>query len=305
MPGPGGGSRGGGGFGGGGFHGGGFSGGGFHGGGFHHHYYHRPFWGWGYRRPYYGGGCLGGLMSIFLAPIILVMMAAMLLFGFVGSSFVSITDDGVIAYDEEDFQDYADAQYAKEFAGTAYEDNILLVVLTDEGNSNYCYIAWVGDHIDTDINYMFGADGTQLGSAMNASINTSNYKYSLDSNLAQVVTQMQKHINQLGLESAFICQEEHDYKSHLTNYSDLNMNADTVNLALENFTQTTGIPMVVVVEEMDDVFDEVSFSSSPATTVISVVLVVLAVVLIVKGIKNRKKRSDDENYDRPRDYDNY
>ena len=306
MPGPGGGSRGGGGFGGGGFGGGGgFRGGGFHGGGFHHHYYHRPFWGWGYHRPYYGGGCLGGLLGMLFGPIILLMMAAMMLFSFVGSAFVSVGNGGVVAYDEEKFQDFADAQYAAEFAGTAYEDNILLAVLTDESNSNYCYIAWVGDHIATDINYMFGSDGTQLGNAMNASINTANYKYSLDSNLAQVVNQMQKHITQLGVSSAFTCEEEREPVAHLTNRSDLNLTAETVNVALESFTQATGIPMVIVVDEMEDVFGKTTFSGSPVTAIISVVLVVLAVVLIVKGIKSRKKRSDDEDYDRPRDYDRY
>lgn len=238
-------------------------------------------------------------------PIILLMMAAMMLFSFVGSAFVSVGNGGVVAYDEEKFQDFADAQYAAEFAGTAYEDNILLAVLTDESNSNYCYIAWVGDHIATDINYMFGSDGTQLGSAMNASINTANYKYSLDSNLAQVVNQMQKHITQLGVSSAFTCEEEREPVAHLTNRSDLNLTAETVNVALESFTQATGIPMVIVVDEMEDVFGKTTFSGSPVTAIISVALVVLAVVLIVKGIKSRKKRSDDEDYDRPRDYDRY
>lgn len=305
MPGPGGGSRGGGGFGGGGgFRGGGGFGGGFHGGGFHHHHYHRPFWGWGYHRPYYGGGCLGGLLGMFFGPIVLIFMVFMLVFGSVGTAFVNVSEGGVVFYDEEAFQDYADSQYAAEFGNTAYEDNILLVVLTDESNSNYCYIAWVGDHIATDINYMFGSDGTELGSAMNMCINNANYKYSLDSNLAQVVGRMQRHVTDLGLESAFTCDETRQSVSHLTNRSNLAMTEDTVNTALESFTQATGIPMVIVVDEMQDVFGKTMPKSSVGILVIAALLLGLAIFLIVKAIKRKKQDPDDRN-NRQNDYDRY
>ena len=242
---------------------------------------------------------------MFFGPILLILFAVMMLFSMVGSSFASISEGGVVSYNEEVFQDYADAQYAAEFSGTAYEDNILLVVLTDESNSNYCYIAWVGDHIATDINSMFGSNGTQLGNAMNASINTANYKYSLDSNLAQVVTQMQKHVTQLGTANTFSCQEERQAIAHLTNRSDLNLTADTVNLALESFTQATGSPMVIVVDEMEDVFGRSIAGGSVVTLLVGGGLLLLAVVLIVKTVKRKRRNSDDERHDRPNDYDRY
>lgn len=300
MPGPGGGSHGGG-----GFSGGGFGGGGFGGGGFHHHHYHRPFMGGWYHRPYYGGGCLGGLLGMFFGPIILIFMVIMLVFSSVGRAFVSVSEGGIVFYDEEAFQDYADSQYAAEFGGTAYEDNILLVVLTDESSSNYCYIAWVGDHIDTDINYMFGSDGTELGSAMNICINNANYKYSLDSNLAQVVGRMQRHVTDLGLESAFTCNETRESESHLTNRSNLALTEDTVNTALENFTQATGIPMVIVVDEMEDVFGKTMPKGAVGILVIAALLLGLAIFLIVKATKRKNKNPDDDRYNRQNDYDRY
>lgn len=308
MPGPGGGGRGGGGFGGGGgFRGGGFGGrggfhgGGFHGGGFHHH---RPFMGGWYHRPYYGGGCLGGLLGMFLGPIILIIMAAVMVFSYVGTAFTEVSQGGAVVYDEEVFQDYADSQYAAEFGSTAYEDNILLVFLTDETSSSYCYIAWVGDHIATDINYQFGNEYTELGDAMSACINTANYKYSLDSNLAQVVAQMQKNVTELGLESAFVCEERREADSHLTNRTDLSLTADTVNTALESFTQATGIPMVIVVDEMEDVFGKTVSKGSVVTLVIGALLLILAIYLIVKAVK-RKNQNPDDRYDRQNDYDRY
>ena len=205
MPGPGGGGSGGGGFGGG-FGGGG---GGFHRGGFGGGFYHRPhFYGGFYRRPFFygGGGCLGGLLGMIFGPIIMVILALFLLFGFMGSSFTEVAQGGSVRYDEELFQDYADAQYAKAFgSSSAYEDNLLLVFLTAEDDRGYAYIAWVGDHIAPQINYLFGGNSSDLGAAMEVSINTANYKYSLDSNLAMAVGQMQKKVEALALDNAYNC----------------------------------------------------------------------------------------------------
>lgn len=261
--------------------------------------------GW-HHRPYYGGGgCLGGLLGMFIAPIFLIIMVLGLVFGYVGTAFSDVSQGGTVAYDEEAFQDYADSQYAAEFGSAAYEDNILLVFLTDEHSSSYCYIAWVGDHIATDINYLFGNEYTELGDAMDTCINTTNYKYSLDSNLAQVVAQMQKNIAQLGLESAFTCEEAREADSHLTNRTDLSLTAETVNTALESFTQATGIPMVIVVDEMEAVFGRTVSGGSVATLVIAALLLILAIFLIVKAVKSRKRNPDDEGYNRKNDYDRY
>lgn len=164
---------------------------------------------------------------------------------------------GRFRYDENAFQDYADAQYAAEFGSSdAYEDNLLITVLVeDEDYYDFCYIAWVGDHVAADINLMMGSSGTALGQAMDSCINGASYKYSLDSNLAQVVALLTEQIHQLDLDSSFSCDEDHTQViSHLTNHSQIGMNEETVNTALAAFTDATGIPAVIVVEDMDEVF---------------------------------------------------
>lgn len=240
-------------------------------------------------------------------PIIMIFMAVMLLLGFFGSAVTDVAQGGSMRYNEEAFQDYADQQYAREFgSSSAYEDNLLLVFLTGEDERGYAYIAWVGDHIDPEINYLFGGNGSDLGAAMDASINTSNYKYSLDSNLAMAVAQMQKKVEDLGLSSSFGCTEEHaQVKSHLTNYTDLSLTAQTVNTALESFTASTGIPLVIVVEEMDEVFDKTIDGDSWFALIIAAVLLILAVCLIVKAVKRKNKNPEDDRYNRNSDYDRY
>ena len=305
MPGPGGGSRGGGGgrgFGGGFGGGGGSFGGGGRGFGGHHH--HRPYYGgyWGPRR-YYGGGAgfLGGMMAVLLMPIIILLFAGLLLLSTFSSAFNSIMTGGQITYNEKDFQDYANSQYVAEFddesayPGQDYEDHILLVFLVeDETYYDYAYIAWVGDDINDEINYMFGASGTALGYAVeNSGINAAGtYQYSLDKGISSVVRQMQKNIENLKLDDPYLCDsEKSQFNSHLTNKSSINMRDKTINDALTEFTAATGIGIVVVVEDADEVlprnFDYFSLF-------IAIILIVVAIVLIVTAIKNRKKKDEDD-----------
>jgi len=312
MPGPGGGRSGGGGsrggFGGGSF-GGGSRGGGFGGGGYHggfggpprRGFYGGPFYG-GFFRPrryyYGGGGCLGGLAGLILMAVILIVLAAVMLFSSVGTAFTDVTSGGSVKYDENTFQDYADAQYRAEFGNsTAYEDNLLLVVLVDEDYYDYHYIAWVGDHIHSDINKLFGNEQTEFGRAMNSNVNVNSYKYSLDTNLAHVVEQMTKTIEQKNLTSSFKCSENHiQVDSHLTNKTDLAITEDTVNMALDEFTETTGIPIVVVVDDAEDVFGKTIDTGSILIVFLSVVMIGVAIYLIVKSVRQRKENGNDDRY---------
>ena len=338
MAGPGGGSRGGGfgggsrggGFGGGGggfgggSRGGGFGGGhhgpgGFHGGPrgpyhrgprFGYGYYHRPrFFGWWGPRyyGYGGGGCLGGLMGALLAPLVLLLLVGVMMFGMIGSSLANVANGGIISYSEEKFQDYANTEYYKAFGNSkATEDNILIVVLTNEERDGYYCIAWVGDNINDNINRMFGDDTTAFGQSVIASVNDY-YAYSLDSNLAMVMTTMTEKVTDLNLSSSFKKNYNHENSpaSHLVNYTDLPMTEETVNDALVAFTEETDIPVVIVVEDMEVVFGKTMPAEDVFILLVLGVLAVVAIVAIVRVVKNRSKfkQGNPEDDDR-RDEDN-
>ncbi len=302
MAGPGGGSRGGGGGRGGSFGGGGgFGGGGRRGGGFGGPrgpmFRPRPMfgmgWGWGWRRgPYYygGGGCLGGLLGMLMLPFLLVLLAIVLVISALGSSLMLLKDGGMVPYNEETFQDYANDQYYQAFGGqSGVEDNILIVFLTAENNYDYCYIGWVGDHVHGDVNYLFGAEGTALGNAISSSV-PENYKYSLDSNLAMVTERMASAINRLQLRSNFRCDESHGAaQSKLINHSALPITGETVNMALEQFTEETGISIAIVVDEMEDVFGKSMPTSAIITLVIAGAVVIFAGYMVIRAIIQKKK----------------
>lgn len=324
MPGPGGGARGGGGsrgsggFSGGGFHGGGHRGGfggghhsPHHRGGFHGPHFgggfHRPHFGGGwYRRPRYGGGCFGNIIGIIVIALILIFTAMYIIFiPSIGDLYSSENTDGV-NYDENTFQDYANAQYQSEFgSSSAYEDNILLVFLTeDESYYDYYYIAWVGDHIATDINHLFGNENTQLGQSISDNVNVSSYKYSLDSNLAQVITDMKEAITSKNLESSFTCEEQHkQIESHLTNKTSIEMTSETVNAALKSFTDATGIPIVIVVDEIDNVFPSQSTTQSFMLNtqqygkyiVVGLIVIGFIAALLIINSRRKKELQGDDN----------
>lgn len=285
MPGPGGGGRSGGGG------RGGFSGGGFRGG--HHH---RPYMGgfWGFGPWYYGGGCLSGLISMALTPIILGVLVIALLVSVIFSTVSEISRGGSIQYDEQAFQAYTDRQYSEIFNDTAYEDHILLVVLTQEDGYDYAYIAWVGDHIADEVSELFGDNNTALGRAMNSNISNTDYTYSLDSDLGRVVKAMAQKIQALDLENNRICQEANtEAPSRLYNHTALPMTEETVNDALARFVSLTGIHCSIVVEDMEDVFGRRLSFGSILLMILLVVIVVFLVTVLVK--KRRGKQDPDGN----------
>lgn len=320
MPGPGGGSRGGG-FGGG-SRGGGFGGGfgGGHGGGFgggfggphhhhhHHHGYHGPFFGGWYRRPYYGGGgCLGGLLGAFMLPVVLILVVSVMLISFVGSAISNVANGGSIYYDEAAFQQYADDKYAAEFASYSnYENNLLIVFLTNEAADGYYTIAWVGDNIHSEISYMFGDETTTFGRVVQGTVNREYYAYSLDSNLASIMDQMGARIESLGLSSSFRTDKESSKTptSHLTNLSTLSLTEETVNDSLQAFTEKTGIPTVIVVDSMENVFGKTIPMDDIITVVFLLVILGVAIYSIINAVKNSKKKGSNGGDNNNNNYNN-
>ena len=311
-PGGGGGARGGGGFGGGSFGGGsrggsgGFGGGSFGGGhtpgGFggphhtppppHHHHHHGPhFWG-PRRRVYIGGGFGGGFFSIIFILIFVLFLALWLLLPNEG---VTINFGEEDMYNEATMQDYANDKYMQYFgSSSAVEDNILLVFLTNEARDDYKTITWFGDNIADEINYMFG-EYTEYGEAVYNNIDEY-FAYSLDSDLADVVDTMTKHVTDLDLESSFYWESDRSNlaESKFVNMTTMDLTTEIVHRAISDFTAKTGIPMVIVVDSAEKVFGAVTTTDNTVTvepaipkmnsTLIITVAVIIVFFVVMGGI---------------------
>ena len=210
--------------------------------------------------------------------------------------------------DEATMQEYANDKYMQYFgSSSAVEDNILLVFLTNEACDGYYTIAWVGDNIADDINYMFG-EYTEYGDALYNNVDEY-FAYSLDSDLADVIETMTKHITNLGLDSSFYWESDRSNlaDSKFVNMTSMDLTTEIVHIALTDFTAKTGIPMVVVVDSAEKVFgaDTATIPDSavtvePATPKINatiIAIIAIAIVLIAAAVgvyvltKNSKSKT--------------
>ena len=283
MPRPGGGfGRG---FGGGGSRGGGFGGGGFHHGPHRHHhhfgFYHRPF-------GFFGGG----LLSLILAPIIAILFALLFLGIYLYSTITIIANGGQVVYDDDKLETYATSEYKKYFQES--EDGILITVLTSEDNSQYCCTAVRGENLNYKVFNMFGSDDTEFVYAITSSI-SEDYEYSLDFNLAEAMDKMKNSVNSLGLDSSY---QDGIYvsskaDSRLVNYTSLTMKDKVVNDSLKSFTDSTGIPTIIVVETAENVFGKTMPLGSIVLILALVALIAVCVVQIVKKTREKKARDND------------
>lgn len=323
MPGPGGGSRGGG-FSGGGSRGGGSRGGfggggsrgGFGGGGGYRPRPPRPHFYGGYHRPYGygyyggGGGCLGGLAAIILIPILVLVISVAVMISMIGSVIQTVAQGGVVTYSEAEFERYAQQQYDLAFGDVSaedYEQKLLLIFLTTEGLEEYSCIAWVGNDIRTEINYLFGNEQTAFGRVVADSINPY-YEYSLGSNLTVIADRMRMEIEALDLASSFRgdAVPVDPTESKLVNYTELTISPSSVNAALADFTEATGIETVIVVETEEAVFGRSIPEGDIFILALMLLLAVLATVALVKGLKSKKKakeKAEDPHTVRPEDED--
>lgn len=240
-----------------------------------------------------GGGCIGGLFGLMLVPIVIFLIVIVLFSNVIGM-FSFGGGDG-INYDEEKFQQYANEQYKAEFGMTSeYENNLLIVFLVNEKNDGYYTIAWIGDNVRSEISYMFGNEETEFGYAMLSSVGEY-YAYSLSSSLASVMETMTSEISSLGLDSPFRSgvSDSVSYTSHITNHSNISVTESTVNAALRKFTEETGIPAVIVVDDMEEVFGGFSLNNvDPITLSLMIGVVAFAVYLIVRYVRRRKNEAE-------------
>lgn len=297
MPGPGGGGFGGGGGRGGSFGGGGgFSGGGGRGGSFggHHHHYHRPFGFWFWPRPYYygyGGGFFGGFFMILLLPIIVLILASIFFVSSLINSISAISQGGIIQYDEVAFRNYTISQYNEIYEPNSegYEDNIVIAFLTYEDNYEYNYMAIVGDHLEMQVNYMFGGNNTALGTAMHNAI-PQNYSGAIH-NIRFAINTMESKVNAIPASNRLICKETQQASKHeVINKTNLSISTESIEAAAASFTESTGIPISIVIDEAEDVFGKTVPASYIITLIICLIIIILAIVFIVRGIRARKYR---------------
>lgn len=226
-----------------------------------------------------------------LLPIILLALVVLILVGSLSGTLNGLFGAGstdTVQYEESVFQSYANTQYAAEFSGTsAYENNLLICFLVNDACDGYYTIAFVGDNLRSEISELFGNEQTVFGRAVISSV-SSYYGYSLGSNLATVMDTMTASVQALGLDSSFRTGSSvsSSVTPHLTNHTKQYFSTEAVSSSLQNFTDQTGIPAVIVVDRMEDVFPSKSHNRSSTLIGIGAVLVAVVLIALLLGRRN-------------------
>ena len=94
----------------------------------------------------------------------------------------------------------------------------------------------------------------------------------------------------MNLNSSFVNPSEtpSGVESHVTNLTEISITEATINSSLEAFTEATDIPIVIVIEDEEDVLDKKIDAADIFTIILAVALIALAVYLVIKAYKNRK-----------------
>lgn len=232
------------------------------------------------------------ICGIVLFPLLIAIICFSLFFVYLSPTIDTIKDGGYINYSDNGFIKYRDAQYKKYFgASSAKEDNILLIFLTTENYNRYYCLAEVGDNVNSDISVFFGGENSVFGKIVKETVPKENHKFSIDTSLATIVNHMTNKVNNLNLESSF---KESSDKSSLTpsqfvNYTSLSISRETVNASIEDFTDATDIPMVIVVDTAEAVFGK----TMPTKDIFFLVALVLVggfcIFIIIKKVVARVK----------------
>ena len=255
-------------------------------------------------RSRYRGGYRGSGVSIGEVGLAGVVMGAIFIIFplFVGGIMLLSFLPNLIgrpSYEDSDFQDYCHEIYYDEFSSYgATEDYLLLVIATEDFNYyDYYYMAFAGDHISADVRNMLGDNSSVLGKAFSTYINSSSYKYSLD---VDIVAALDKVANTISSRNdIYTCKENHSqYQSRFENKTSIELDAEQLNEAAKSFTNKTGIPMLLIVDEINNVYEIVhsveAFFVPIFICIMLLVFVGSGTFLLVKSLKNIKRNKTEE-----------
>ncbi len=226
-------------------------------------------------------------------PVVMIVLILFMLIGSFGTALGNVAGGGQVIYDESVMQEYADERYAEVFGNYEnYENNLLVVFLTNEEYDGYYAIAWAGYNLEPQIYNLFGDERAAFSQMMLTTVNDTYYEKSLSKDLEMTMDKLATKIESFGLSDSFdddLAYTGEMPPSRLVNHSTLTMSDELVNGALEDFTARTGIPAVIVVDEMEEAIGKTLLMQDIFLVIILIGLVALVIFMIVKAVKEKKK----------------
>ncbi len=238
--------------------------------------------------------------TVFGVVFFLLLMIALLVAYFYEDAVVKN-----IVYDDKILAEYTEKQYEAEFSSYGnYENNILLVYLFDKDREQYKATVRVGKNIAPGIAELFQGDVSVYNEAIEDNLHEfflGGY-YGIEDDISEIVAIMYEKIETLGLNTNFISDTDADssFVSHITDQNGLTFEAESLNVVLEAFTAASGIPVAVVLDYIENVF-EIKYSLTDEGILIAVfsaIFLIICIVMIILYFVNLKKRLQKKKQDK-------
>lgn len=198
-----------------------------------------------------------------------------------------------IIVDDEVLAKYTQQQYDIEFSEYTYsESNILLVFLFDEDREKYVSAVKVGNNVAPEIAEIFQGEKSFYNKSVKKYFVESwlGY-YGMEEEFNNVMTDVYDKIQKTNPASNLIVPSA-DAVSYARDTVDFLIYPDEINTTVEVFATATGIPTVVVFENMENIFevDYIIKEMGWIAIVFAIVLLSLCIAVIVLYFVYRKKR---------------
>ena len=200
------------------------------------------------------------IFGIVLFPALITVFCIIIFFLFLSPTIQVCKEGGNIVYNDSAAVKYRDEEFLKYFSDTSNGKNgILIVFLVEDKDSmydNFFCISKIGENISDKISAEFGNNESSFGAAVLSSIDDK-YENSFSGDVATIMNTMKDKIKSLKVDASFkdVSINSDTSVSKIINYTPLAISEDTVNEALDSFASETDIPVIVVVDSIDKVFE--------------------------------------------------
>lgn len=203
--------------------------------------------------------------------------------------------DGKAVYDKKKMNEYIKTNYENEFKDSAtYEDNIILFFLYNEDYNEYLLDFYIGYDLSTSI-YKY-LNTYSNSSNFDRNFDTSNCDDDIEKNLSNVINEITINLDN-NFDEYLKCNHTNDeYISKVTNSSHSELDITEIERSLINFTDTTGLSIVLVIDSMENVFGKTKdinyeFLIIFGTIVLCfLMMMVYAFIIVIKNTLNDKKK---------------
>jgi len=198
------------------------------------------------------------LFGIILFPAFITLIAIFAFVLFLIPTVEVCKNGGNLVYNDSAAISFRDTKYNEYFYGTNEKNGLLITFLIEDVDSKYdqyfC-ISKTGENLADKVRNEFGNDQSSFGKAVLKEVDDK-YKESFSSDIVAIIAEMSKEITDHNLESHFKDGSipADTSISRVINHTPLAISKEDINDALKSFSSETDIPVVVVIDSIDRVF---------------------------------------------------